>query len=199
METKKHELILNKKIIIIEGYLAAGKSTFALQLSKSINVPCFIKDTFKIALCKNISISNRNESSLFSAATFNAMMYVAERIFETGGPIIIEGNFTPSGVKKVNEEGVIRQLIDKYGYTPLTFKFMGNTQILYKRFIEREKTAERGAANKIGTDVPYDAFDRWCHNLDAFHAGGEIVRIDTTNFQSIDFNTYIEYARRFMS
>lgn len=189
---------MNKKIIIIAGYLASGKSTFALQLSKTLNVPYLIKDTFKTALCQNISIDNRNESSLFSTVTFDAMMYVTERFFETGSPIIIEGNFVPGGVKKVNEAGVIKQLIDRYDYTPLTFNFIGDTYILYKRFVDREKTEERGQANKIGSHVPYETFDQWCHNFDDFHAGGTIIQIDTTDFARIDFNTHIESARRFM-
>ena len=189
---------MNKKIIIIEGYLASGKSTFALQLSKSINVPYFIKDTFKIALCKSVSVANRTEGSLFSAVTFDAMAYVTERLFETGSPVIIEGNFVPGGVKKADEAGAIKQLIDKYEYAPLTFKFRGNTQILYERFIAREKTPERGQANKIGVDVPYEMFDQWCHNLDNFYVGGKIVQVDTTDFTKVNFSTYIESARQFM-
>lgn len=190
---------MNKKLIVIEGYLASGKSTFALQLSKSINVPYLIKDTFKIAICKNISIANRNESSLFSAVTFDAMMYVTERMLETGNPLILEGNFVPVGVKKVDEAGVMKQLIEKYEYTPLTFKFTGDTQVLHKRFIEREETIERGQVNKIGYDVPYEVFDTWCHNLDNFDVGGKIVRVNTTDFRTVDFNHYIEAARQFMS
>ena len=189
---------MNKKIMIIEGYLASGKSTFALQLSKSINVPYFVKDTFKTAICNNISIADRKASSLFSAVTFNAMMYVAERFFETGSPIIMEGNFVPAGVKQVDEAGVIKQLIDKYGYTPLTFQFIGDTQILFKRFMDREKTLERGQANKIGHDVSYDTFDRWCHNFDNFNVGGEIIQVDTTDFAEVDFDHYIKSARQFI-
>lgn len=190
---------MNKKIMIIEGYLASGKSTFALQLSKSINVPYFVKDTFKTAICNNISVADRKESSLFSAVTFNAMMYVTERFFETGSPIIMEGNFVPAGVKQVDEAGVIKQLIDKYGYTPLTFQFKGDTRILYKRFMDREKTVERGQANKIGYDVSYDTFDRWCHNFDNFNVGGEIIQVDTTDFAEVNFDHYIKSARQFIS
>lgn len=189
---------MNKKLIVIEGYLASGKSTFALQLSKSINVPYLIKDTFKIAICKNISIANRNESSLFSAVTFDAMMYVTERMLETESPLILEGNFVPAGVKKVDEAGVMKQLIEKYEYTPLTFKFTGDTQVLHKRFMEREKTIDRGQVNKIGSDVPYEVFDKWCRNLDNFDVGGKIVRVDTTNFSTVDFDHYIGVARQFM-
>ena len=190
---------MNKKIIIVEGYLASGKSTFALQLSKYINVPYLIKDTFKIALCESVLIANRNESSAFSAVTFDAMMYVTERMFETGCPIIIEGNFVPVGIKKVDEAGVIRRLIDKYEYFSLTFKFTGNTQVLYKRFVEREETLERGQANKIGSAVSYDVFDGWCHNLDCFDVGGKIVRVDTTDFDLVDFDDYYELAKQFIS
>ena len=46
---------MNKKIIVIEGYLASGKSTFAVQLSKTLTIPYLIKDTFKIALCSSLS------------------------------------------------------------------------------------------------------------------------------------------------
>ena len=190
---------MNKKIIIIEGYLASGKSTFALKLSESINVPYLIKDTFKIALCQNVSVENREESSIFSAVTFDAMMYVTERMFETESPIIIEGNFVPAGLKKTDEAGVIRQLIGKYGYSALNFKFTGNTQVLHKRYTEREKTPERGKVNTMGFDVPYDMFDTWCHNLDDFNAGGKIIRVDTTDFDAVDFNKYIEMAREFIS
>ena len=189
---------MNKKIIIVEGYLASGTSTFAKQLSKQINVPYLIKDTFKIALCENISVTDRKESSRFSTVTFDAMMYVVERMFEAGNPIIIEGNFVPAGVKKVDEAGVIRRLIDQYGYDSLTFKFTGDTKVLHRRFVEREETAERGQVNKIGSEVTYDEFNVWCHNLDSFDVGGTIVEVDTSDFDLVDFDSYLEIARQFM-
>lgn len=194
----KEGFFMNKKVIIIEGYLASGKSTFALQLSKSLNIPYLIKDTFKIALCKNISVANRAESSVFSTVTFDGMMYVTERMLETSNPIIIEGNFVPAGVKKVDEAGAIKRLIDQYNYTSLDFKFIGDTRVLHQRFLKREKNAERGEVNKIGMEVPYDTFNQWCRNFDGFDIGGKTVRVDTTNFANVDFNTYIELAKEFM-
>lgn len=141
---------MNKKVIIIEGYLASGKSTFALQLSKSLNIPYLIKDTFKIALCKNVSVTNRAESSVFSTVTFDGMMYVTERMLETSNPIIIEGNFVPAGVKRVDEAGAIKRLIDKYNYTSLDFKFLGDTQVLHQRFLKREKMLNAVKLTKLG-------------------------------------------------
>ena len=190
---------MDKKIIIIEGYLASGKSTFALRLSEAIGVPYLIKDTFKSALCKNIEIANRSESSKFSVVTFDAMMYVVERLMEMGYPVIIEGNFAPSGMKKVDEAGEIKRLIETYEYQSLTYKFKGNTKILHKRFVDREATVERGQANKLGFEVQYEDFDMWCHKLDPFDVGGDVVEIDTTDFSKVDFVEYIDMAKRFIN
>ena len=190
---------LNKKIIVVEGYLASGKSTFARQLSKVTNVPYLMKDTFKIALCQNISVEDRAESSRFSVVTFDAMMYVMERLLETDYPLIIEGNFVPCGVKKIDESNIIKTLIDKYSYKSLTYKFFGNTQVLHQRFIEREKTPERGQVNTVGFVPSYSEFDIWCHNLDDFNIGGKIVRIDTTDFNKVNFNIFLEMASTFIN
>jgi len=48
-------------------------------------------------------------------------MYAIERLLEVGFPIIIEGNFAPVGLKKVDETAVIKSLIEKYNYEPLTY------------------------------------------------------------------------------
>lgn len=189
---------MNKKIIVIEGYLASGKSTFAFQLSKAVGVPYLIKDTLKTALCENILIESRAESSRFSAVTFSAIMYLTERLFETGYPIIIEGNFVPFGIKAVDEAGIIKALVDKYGYEALTYKFMGDTRVLYERFIEREKTPERGQANKMGFVPSHNDFDKWCHNLDSFNIGGKVIKVDTTDFLAVDYDSLIKNADMFI-
>lgn len=189
---------MSGKIIIIEGYLASGKSTFARKLSNETRIPCFIKDTFKIALCKSVGSLSREESSRFSAVTFDGIMYAAERLLETGNPVIIEGNFTPAGVKKTNEAGEIRRLIEKYGCSPLTFKFTGSTRVLFQRFVNREGSPERGQANTMQIPFSYEDFSLWCHNLDNFDIGGEVVMVDTTNFDTVDFDKHTALARKFL-
>lgn len=186
---------MSNGIIVVEGYLASGKSTFARWLSKEFRIPCLIKDDFKAALCSSISVADRGESSRFSAVTFDAMMYVAERMLENGYPVIIEGNFVPAGIKDTDEAGVIGQLIRRYGYRALTYKFSGDTRVLYQRFTERERTPERGEANRVGSAVSLEDFDRWCHNLDAFRVEGTVVRVDGTDFGGVDYGEMAESAR----
>ena len=188
---------MKSHIVIITGYLAAGKSTFARRLSEAINIPCIVKDTFKSALCANIDVDSREESSRFSAVTFDAMVYIAERLIEKGCPIIIEGNFVPHGVKKTDEAGVIKALIDKYNCQSLTYKFIGDTQILQKRYIERDKLPERGKVNSMLGEISHNDFDRLCRNFDSFNIGGEVIEVDTTDFNDVDFEKHIETVRAF--
>ena len=190
---------MNRRVIVISGYLASGKSTFARRLSRELSVPCLVKDTFKIAICRHLTVADRAEKSRFSAATFDAMLYVLERMFEAGQPVMIEGNFVPAGVKEVDEAGELRQLIDAYGYGALTYRFTGDTRVLHRRFMARESTADRGEVNRIGSDVPHETFDQWCHNLDGFDVGGRIVDVDTTDFDRVDFARYAELAQQFMN
>ena len=190
---------MNKKIILVQGYLAAGKSTFARRSAKELGLPCFVKDTFKYALCAGVPINSQAVSSRFSAVTFDAMMYTTERLMEAGFPLMIEGNFLPAGIKKTDEAGTIRALIEKYGYRALTFRFVGNIEVLYQRFLAREGSAERGKANTRFT-LPTDGeFTQWCRNMDGFDIGGDVEEIDTTDFTRMDFAPYIDIAREFLS
>ena len=190
---------MNKKIIVVEGHLASGKSTFVRQLSKELNIPYLIKDTFKIALCKSIPINNREEGRRFSPVTFDGMMYVTERMMETNFPIIIEGNFVPTGMKEIDEAGIIKELVEKYGYDSLTFKFQGDTKVLHQRYVERENSAERGDANRDFSEIPFDVFDEYCRKLSRFSIGGEVTHVDTTDFSKVDFADYVEQARLFIN
>ena len=189
---------MDKIIIIIEGHLASGKSTFARRLSAALKIPYFIKDTYKTALANSIEINSREESRRLSAIAFDGIMYGVERLFEVGLPVIIEGNFVPGGIKKVDEAGVIKDLVVRYGYTPYTFKFGGDLKVLHERFVEREKTPERGRANIMFSDMSLSDFENICRNLDGFSVGGKVVAVDTTDFETVDFDGLIEDLKKYI-
>ncbi len=187
-----------KRIIIICGYLAAGKSTFAKQLSAHANIPCFIKDDFKSALTQHIDLPTREDRRRFSAVTFDAMIYVAEQLMHYGCPLILEGNFMPAGCKATDEAGVLQALIHRYGYDVLILQFTGATEVLHARFTAREASGFRGNANQIGTPVSKDQFDRWCHRMDAFSLDGQTLQVNTTDFSSVDFDALLAEAVHFL-
>ena len=194
---------MKKSIIIINGSPAAGKTTFAMCLSKELKIPYLVKNTLKTALSASMEITNQSESSRLSAVTFDAIIYVTERFMEVGQPLIIEGSFSAhsfakdDGSRKTDESAVIKSLIDKYDYQPLTYIFTGDTQVLHKRFLEREKLNERGA-NKLFSELTHDCFNEICLHQEKFNIGGKLINIDTTDFEKVNFTDHIETARLFI-
>jgi len=191
---------LNKKIIIVAGTIAAGKTTFALRLSKELNVPIFSKDLFKTAVSRSLPVSDRAVSKRLSAATFDAIEFVTERFMETGNPLIIEANFVMSeNHGGIREGDALKNLIARYGYGSLTFLFMGDAHVLHERFIERDKSPERGQANQAWEPMPYETFESVVSPLGDFDIGGEMIKVDTTNFETVDFERYLGIARGFLA
>lgn len=188
-----------KKLIIVTGALAAGKSTFARRLGTELHLPCFVKDTFKSALCAGMSLSGRAESSRFSAIAFHAILYTTRQLMEAGYPLIVEGNFTPTGVKPTDEAGELSALVRQFGYSALTFRFTGDPAVLYDRFLTREGDPERGEANRLGFRPTPEQFGQWCRNLEPFRVGGEQVTVNTTQFAAVDFNALVRSAGKFLN
>jgi predicted kinase len=189
---------VNKKLIVVAGHLAAGKTTFALKLSEELHVPCFCKDLIKSTLGAHIPVNTRDDGNRLSAATFDAIAYIMERLMKASLPIIIEANFVMGknhgGIK---EGDVIRVLTEAYHYHTLTFLFTGKPRALYDRFITRESKTERGA-NRITGDFSLEEFERIAFALGCFDIGGKIEEIDTTEIEKVDFAHHIETARLFL-
>jgi len=179
---------MNKKLIVIAGHLAAGKTTFALKLSKELNIPSFCKDLIKNALGTNIIIKNREDDKRLSAATFDAITFITERFMETHMPLIVEANFVNNNHASINEAAVLQALVEKYHYRTLTFLFTGKANILRDRFIKRGSSLS----------LTQEEFERVSFLLGCFDIGGKTEKIDTTEIESVDFAHHIETARKFI-
>lgn len=182
-----------EKIILVAGYLAGGKTTFSTRLAETLGLSVFNKDKMKHVLGGYLPIPSRAESRRLSDATVALMLHTAEILMRTGVPLILESNF------KADEAARLEELIGRYGYRALTYVFEGDLHVLHRRFLARDNSPEREPANRMGG--LYDDYAVFAENvrpLADFHAGGEIVRVDTTDFQTVDFDGYIEQARRFI-
>jgi len=118
---------------------------------------------------------------------------------ETGYPLIIEGNFVMGGYMKLNEGEVIKSLIEKYNYQSLTYIFYGDTRVICDRFNEREKTPERGQSNQIFAELSYEDCEEWLPPLGDFTVGGQIIKVDTTDFNKIDYDGLVNEAHKFLN
>ena len=64
-----------KKLIIITGDLATGKSTFADILGQKYQIPAFHKDAVKEVLSETFPFKDRSENLKLSKATMDIMKH----------------------------------------------------------------------------------------------------------------------------
>ena len=137
-------VFMKNKIILIGGYCAAGKSTFARNLSKELNIPCFHKDTLKETLGDGFGSDSGEVFQKGSHATFLLMLHIAEQFLQVGQVCILESNFT------MRELDQIKILLKKYNAECFLFVFKGNLDVLYDRYVER--SSERHWVHKSAGD-----------------------------------------------
>jgi predicted kinase len=184
---------MKNKLIIIAGYPASGKTTFAVELSKILTLPNFNLDSIKNAIGKIIEVNNWEDSKRLGNSSFFVLMHILENFMKVNKPLIIENSF----IKE--HEPIINNLLEKYKYETLTYIFKCNLNILHKRFIEREYSLERDKNNKVyGLWDDFKIFEHDMKPFDDFNIGDNVVNINTSDFKKLKFNELINIAKDFI-
>ena len=184
---------MKNKIILVGGYCATGKSTFSRKLSQLLNIPCFNKDTIKEVLGDGLSPEDNMLDKKGSSTTFLLMLHIAEQFLMAKKICILESNF------KLNESEKIKTLLDKYDGEALTFIFKGDLDVLFNRYMEREKKGERHWVH-ITSGENQDDFLKYHpqYGLGEVAIGKTIVT-DTTVFEKVDYGELFNITKDFIN
>ncbi len=182
-----------KKIILIGGYCATGKSTFARILSNKTGIIYFDKDTIKEIYADSFNNAGDNVYNSLSAATFCVMHHIASRFFMVGQRLILESNFRPHECERIN------LLIEEYGYDCLTFLFYGDLPTLFDRYVSRGKTKQRHWVhwNPSSKEI-YPLFEEGNKKLGEITPVGRVLSVDATRFEDVDYDGLIKVAKEFL-
>ncbi len=165
-----------RKLLLITGDIAAGKSTFSKILSERYCTAVFQKDTIKEILGDHIGFRNREENKILSNATIEIMCHMFSRIAVTGNDVILEANFHEDELEKLHAIAHERQ------YDVLTLVLRGSADVLYNRYIHRMNEENRHPVLLSTTlDVKEDFVKvaEWIRNEKVI---GENLVIDATDF-----------------
>ncbi|GHU82802.1 hypothetical protein AGMMS50284_5280 [Clostridia bacterium] len=183
---------MNGKIILVTGYCATGKTTFSRKLSQKLEVPCFNKDTIKEVIGDGFGIENKDVRAKNSAVTFQLMLHIAEKFLQIGKTCIIESDCG------LEESEQINKLLEKYNSDGLTLLFKGDLEILYERYVEREKSGNR---HWVHIDETEDK-DSFINGHLYFRLGevkvGKTIQIDATYFDKINYEDLFAAAKNFI-
>ena len=177
------------KLVLVSGHCAAGKSAFADRLSAELGILCFRKDRVKETLGEGLGPTGGAVYEKGSTAAFVLLEYILEECLKAGTPCILEGNFRPAELERVEA------FLERYGGRCLSFFFTADMAVLYRRYRDREK--ERHWVHKSAGDSPED-----------FAAGqarlgeklpGEVLLVDTTDFSRVDYSGLLTAVRAFLA
>lgn len=182
-----------RKLLLLTGDIAAGKSTFSEQLSERYRIPAFQKDAIKEVLADHTGFKNREENSRLSRAAVALMGHIFQRCAEGGGDMILEANFRAQEIQKLH---IIAK--EKH-YDVLTLVLRGDTDILYQRYVHRVKYEDRHPAHLTVNLEEKTDFARCTEFLRRECAAGDvIIDVDASDFTYQTDRILLERIDHFM-
>ena len=161
-----------KKLILIGGVLAGGKSTYSMILKEKFGLTVVNKDRLKEILGDNIIVTDRTENKKLSVISFELMKYLIE---SSSGTLVLESNF------KDYELLELEPLCSKLGYSVLSLIFDGDDAQLHGRFIKR-LSENRHYVHKSQDFSKLEDFTATLDELRTAPYFGEIIKVDCTDF-----------------
>ena len=85
---------MKKKIVVIAGAPATGKTTLWRELASSLDVPFLSKDEFKELLFDELGVRNRKWSDQLGRTSFELMWQMADILLRANDSLIVETAFS---------------------------------------------------------------------------------------------------------
>ena len=161
-----------RKVILIGGVLAAGKSTYANILKEKYNLTVVTKDRLKEILGDNIYVETREENKKLSVICFDLMKYLLVCNMTN---LVLECNF------KDYELIELKKLCSELDYEVLTLVFDADNETLHKRFNKR-LNENRHYVHKSQDFTDINDFIPVIDQLRYAPYFGEIVKVDCNDF-----------------
>ncbi len=182
-----------RKLLLVMGDIAAGKSTFAGQLSRRYGTAVFQKDTIKAILSDDIGFTNREENLRLSRATVSLMGHILLQTAVSGSNLILESNFHESELQKLHA------MADAMHYDVLTLVLRGDPEVLYARYMHRMQQEDRHPAHLTTTLHVKEDFLRYAARTKNEQAVGESLTVDASDFSYQTNPALLEKIDAFMA
>jgi predicted kinase len=170
-------------LIIITGLPGTGKTTLGKRLAAELQLPFVHKDGLKEILFDRLGWRDREWSKKLARVSIELLYYFIEIQLQAAISLIAESNFK---AEFANRE--ILELKQKYNFEPFQILCQTDGDVLFQRFRARSESGERHPGHV--DHLNYDEFKPALleGGSQALDIGGEIVEIDTTDFQKIDYD-----------
>ena len=182
---------MKNKIILVGGYCASGKTTFAHKLSRELNIPCFNKDAIDEMICDGFGRESDVSEKGSDEVAFYLMLHIAEQLLKAEKICILENVFVLEEIEK------IKILLEKYNCECLLFVLKGDIDVMFDRYIERDKAGKRHWIHQPAHKNWFKKSMPATLGLEEVKIGQKII-IDTTSFEKVNYDDLFAAARKFI-
>ena len=184
-------MLKKRKLLVITGLPATGKTTLAKTLSEKLSIPLSTKDQFKICLLQHLGKKDRAWDIKLGIAAVDLQILMANSLLKTKTPVILESNF-----KQEYDAPKIKALIQSTKCECLQLVCGAEGERLFKRYAKR-------AALDNSRDLLTQDLDEWKRKLQKGFEGplelpGDFLSIDTTDFAKVDYEKITKQALKFL-
>ena len=183
-------------VIIIAGPPASGKTVLSRKIADTFMLPLISKDDIKIELYEYLKDIIGIEDRLISRASYNMLFYLFKSFVKSGTNFVVESNFD------LNESvDNIRKIRKEFRFDSLTILCNADINILYERFLKRDKSSERSSSLVC---EKYHSFKAFCTRQDElkshlFDIGDKRVLYDSTEFHDTKLKRIMDEIGMFLN
>lgn len=178
-------------VVIINGPPGAGKTTLGRQLAADLNLPFIGKDDFKEILFDRLGQGDRDWSIRLGLTSIELIFHVLAQELATGHSAVMESAFVPT-----YDTPRFARLQQRFTFNLIQLYCYGDPAVLTARFFERDRSGDRHPGHIVPGSGPPD-FEAMLKTdkYGVLDVGGELIRLDTTDFNRIDYETILTTIR----
>ncbi|MEZ4658553.1 MAG: hypothetical protein R2911_13360 [Caldilineaceae bacterium] len=135
-----------------------------------------------------LGFSDRAWSQKLGGVTWDVALHFTELLIQSGGSFVVEGNFDAQW-----HEAHFTRWREKYGCRYLQIRCDADVDVLYARYCARVESGERHPGHvddSLNREHYMSTFDP--HRFAPMHIGGDVIKLDTTNFASVDLDALLK-------
>ena len=183
---------MKKTIVLLAGYPATGKSYLCRQILQKL--PDFVvvsQDEMKEELFDRFGFDNMEEKIQIENRSWELYYETMEHHLKVGNSVISDYPFSEK------QKGRIAALADAYGYQVVTYRLIGDLDVLYERSRKRDLDPGRHLSHledrtKADCLVTYDIFMDRCRNRGyGTFCLGHLIEVDVTDYKKINYEKII--------
>ena len=182
-------------LILTTGLPCTGKTTFSTRLSKDLNLPLISKDDIKELLFDSLGTNDRAWSMRLGSTAFDFLYWSIGKYLSAGHSLIIDVDFSNPQIATER----LTKLCQEISFTTLTINLVAEGNALFERFKNRSLGGGRHPGH-----VDHTNFDEFKPVLlagrrEALILPGKTIEIDTTDFETVEYNSILEKIRHDLS